>query len=36
MRKPVAYELTGSLAVDIPYVKPLPFSTSGVITIASN
>ena len=36
MRKPVAYELTGSLAVDVPYVKPLPFSASGVITIASN
>jgi len=36
MRKPVAYELTGSLAVDVPYVKPLPFSTTGVITIASN
>ena len=36
MRKPVAYELNGSLAVDIPYVKPLPFSTSGVITVASN
>ncbi len=36
MRKPVAYELNGSLAVDIPFVKPLPFSTSGVIAIASN
>ena len=36
MRKPVAYELNGSLAVDIPYVQPLPFSASGVITIASN
>ena len=36
MREPVAYELTGSLAVDVPYVKPLPFSASGVITIASN
>ena len=36
MREPVAYELNGSLAVDIPYVNPVPFSTSGVITIASN
>jgi LEA14-like dessication related protein len=36
MRKPVAYELSGSLAVDIPYVKPLPFSSSGEIMIASN
>ena len=36
MREPIAYELNGSLAVDIPYVKPLPFSTSGAITIASN
>jgi len=36
MQQPVPYELNGSLAVDIPFVKPLPFSTSGVITIASN
>lgn len=36
VRKPVAYELNGSLAIDIPYVKPLPFSTAGYITIASN
>lgn len=36
MRKPVAYQLNGSLAVDIPFLKPVPFSTSGVITIASN
>jgi len=36
MRKPVAYELNGSLAVDIPFLKPVPFSTSGVIAIASN
>lgn len=35
MREPLAYKLSGSLAVDIPFVKPLPFSTSGVITIAS-
>ncbi len=36
MRQPVPYELNGSLAVDIPFVNPVPFSTSGVITIASN
>jgi LEA14-like dessication related protein len=36
MRQPVPYKLNGSLAVDIPFVKPVPFSTSGVITIASN
>jgi LEA14-like dessication related protein len=36
MRKPVSYELNGSLAIDIPFLKPVPFSTSGVITIASN
>ena len=36
IREPVPYQLSGSLAVDIPYVKPVPFSTSGVITIASN
>lgn len=36
MGQPVPYELNGSLAVDIPFVKPVPFSTSGVITIASN
>ena len=36
MREPVPYKLNGSLAVDIPFVKPLPFSTAGVITVASN
>lgn len=36
MGQPVAYELNGSLAVDIPFIKPVPFSTSGIITIASN
>lgn len=34
-REPVEYELNGSLTVDIPYVKPVPFRTSGVIAIAS-
>jgi LEA14-like dessication related protein len=27
----ISYELKGSLAVDIPFVHPLPFSSSGVI-----
>ena len=36
MHKPVAYELNGSLALHIPFDKPVPFSTTGVITIASN
>ncbi len=36
MREPVGYELNGRLAIDIPLVKPLPFSSSGIITIASN
>ena len=35
MREPLEYKLNGSLDVDIPYVKPVPFSASGVITIAS-
>jgi LEA14-like dessication related protein len=29
----VSYELRGSLAVDIPFVKPIPFSNSGVINM---
>ena len=29
----VSYELQGSLAVDIPFTRPIPFSTSGVIDI---
>lgn len=36
MGEPVAYELDGRLTIGIPLVKPLLFSTSGVITIASN
>lgn len=36
VHKPVNYELIGSLALDLPLVKPVPFSTTGVITIASN
>ena len=35
MREPLEYKLDGSLAVDIPYVKPVPFSTSGVIPVAA-
>jgi LEA14-like dessication related protein len=30
-RENISYELKGSLAVDIPFVHPLPFSSSGVI-----
>lgn len=29
----VSYELKGSLAVDIPFVSPIPFSSSGVINM---
>ena len=29
----VSYELQGSLTVDIPFVKPIPFSSSGVINM---
>ncbi len=29
----ISYELQGSLAVDIPFVKPIPFSNSGVINM---
>ena len=32
-RENVSYELRGSLAVDIPLVKPIPFSSSGVINM---
>jgi LEA14-like dessication related protein len=33
-RENVSYELKGSLAVDIPFVKPIPFSNSGVINMS--
>ena len=36
MHRPVPYELSGSLAVDLPFIKPVPFSASGVIAIAAN
>ncbi len=32
-RENVSYELRGSLAVDIPFVSPIPFSSSGVINM---
>ena len=32
-RENVSYELKGSLAVDIPFVSPIPFSSSGVINM---
>ena len=32
-RENISYELHGSLAVDIPFVKPIPFSNSGVINM---
>ena len=32
-RESVSYELKGSLAVDIPFVNPIPFSSSGVINM---
>jgi len=32
-RENVSYELKGSLAVDIPFVNPIPFSSSGVINM---
>ena len=32
-RENVSYELRGNLAVDIPFVKPIPFSSSGVINM---
>ncbi len=33
MREAVSYELQGSLTVDIPFTKPLPFSSTGVIDV---
>ena len=32
-RENISYDLKGSLAVDIPFVHPLPFSSSGVINM---
>ena len=34
IRQNIAYELQGSLDVDIPFTKPIPFSNSGVIQVA--
>ena len=36
MREPVSYELQGNLTVDIPFAKPLPFSSTGVIQVLGN
>lgn len=36
MREPVSYELQGNLTVDIPFSKPLPFSSTGVIQVLGN
>lgn len=33
LRENIAYELRGRLAVDIPFVKPISFSNSGVINM---
>ncbi|MGH8167665.1 MAG: LEA type 2 family protein [Woeseiaceae bacterium] len=33
MRETVEYELQGSLAVDIPFARPIPFSNSGVVRV---
>ena len=33
MRDEIAYELQGKLTVDIPFARPLPFSSSGMIEI---
>lgn len=35
-REAVSYELQGSLTVDIPFTKPLPFSSTGVIDVYGN
>ena len=32
-RENVSYELQGNLTVDIPFVKPIPFSNSGIINM---
>ena len=36
LREPLPYELNGSLSVDLPFAKPLPFKTSGVIVVAAD
>jgi hypothetical protein len=33
MPETIDYELHGSLAVDIPFARPVPFSSSGVIRV---
>ncbi len=36
MQSDVQYELEGTLAIDIPYVRPMSFENSGTISIAGN
>lgn len=36
IHQPIPYELMGSLAIDIPMVKPVPFSTRGVINLTKD
>lgn len=33
LRENISYQLQGSLAVDIPFVKPIPFLSSGIINM---
>lgn len=33
LRDTIAYDLNGSLAVDLPFSRPVPFASSGVITV---
>lgn len=32
-RETISYDLSGSLAVDIPFTRPVPFATTGVIRV---
>ena len=36
LQENIRYELKGRLAVDIPLVKPIPFSSSGVINMTQS
>ncbi len=36
MPEHVNYELQGSLEIDIPFVKPVPFSSTGIIPVKKN
>jgi hypothetical protein len=35
MRETIEYELQGSLVVDIPFSRPVPFASSGIIRVRS-